>query len=194
MTQALHGARAGLAQALLNGSCLGSAHQTRPIWPSIPPHDNDVLASVATTSFGILLLFSLPSCLHLHATPFSTEGVRAGASSYSSDTRPHTDSRSGYCTSTGTFHIMRTPLFLSSSDVPFVFLAFALLFLPSLLPPPTAIVASRPTLIDEGTGRVGDAPDLSLCVTSRRTWWRLPRLGYLGDEEYSYDILDNQGS
>jgi hypothetical protein len=33
--------RAGLAQTLLNGSCLGPARQTRPIWPSIPPHDND---------------------------------------------------------------------------------------------------------------------------------------------------------
>jgi hypothetical protein len=40
-----------------------------------------VLASVATTSFDILLLFSLPSCLHLRATPFSVEGIRAGASS-----------------------------------------------------------------------------------------------------------------
>jgi hypothetical protein len=30
-----------LAQTLLNGSCLGPARQTRPIWPSIPPHDND---------------------------------------------------------------------------------------------------------------------------------------------------------
>jgi hypothetical protein len=191
MTQALHGARAGLAQALLNGSCLGPARQTRPIWPYIPPHDNDVLASVATTSFGILLLFSLPSCLHLHATPFTAEGIGAGASSYSSDTRPDIDSRSGYCTSTGTFHIMRAPLFSSSLNVPFVFLAFALLFLPSLLPPPTVIVASRPTLVDAGTERVDDAPDLSLCVTSRRTWWRLPRLGYLGDEEYNYEILDN---
>jgi hypothetical protein len=36
-----------------------------------------VLASVATTSFDILLLFSLPSCLHLRATPFSAEGVGA---------------------------------------------------------------------------------------------------------------------
>jgi hypothetical protein len=36
-----HDARAGLAQALLNGSCLGPARQTWHIWPSIPPHDND---------------------------------------------------------------------------------------------------------------------------------------------------------
>jgi hypothetical protein len=41
MAQAPHGARAGLARALLNGSCLGPARQTRPVWPSIPPHDND---------------------------------------------------------------------------------------------------------------------------------------------------------
>jgi hypothetical protein len=39
--QAPHDARAGLAQALLNGSCLGPARQTQPIWPSIPPHDNN---------------------------------------------------------------------------------------------------------------------------------------------------------
>ena len=26
---------------LLNGSCLGPTRQTRSIWPSIPPHDND---------------------------------------------------------------------------------------------------------------------------------------------------------
>jgi hypothetical protein len=39
--QVPHGAPAGLAQALLNGSCLGPARQTRPIWPSIPPHNNN---------------------------------------------------------------------------------------------------------------------------------------------------------
>jgi hypothetical protein len=32
-----------------------------------------VLASVAITSFAVLLLFSLPSCLHLRAIPFSVE-------------------------------------------------------------------------------------------------------------------------
>jgi hypothetical protein len=41
--QARHDARTGLAQTLLNGSCLGSARQTRFIWSSIPPHDNDGL-------------------------------------------------------------------------------------------------------------------------------------------------------
>jgi hypothetical protein len=153
-----------------------------------------VLASVATTSFVILDLFSLPSCLHLRATPFSAEGVGAYASSpYLSDTSPDTDSRSGYCTSTRTFHIMRAPSFSSSSDVPFVLLTFALFFLPNPLPPPTVAATSRPTLVDAGTGRVGHAPVLTSCVPSRSTWWRLPHLGYLGDEESMSEILDNQG-
>ncbi|ONM33882.1 hypothetical protein ZEAMMB73_Zm00001d041872 [Zea mays] len=149
-----------------------------------------VLALVATTSFAILLLFSLPSCLHL--TPFSIEGVGASASSpYSSDTSPDTDSRSGYCTSTWSFHIMHTPSFSPSSDVPFVFQAFAMFFLPNLLPPSTIAAASRPMLVDAGTRRVGHAPGLSPCVPSRMTWWRLPRLGYLSDEESRSKILDN---
>jgi hypothetical protein len=152
-----------------------------------------VLASVATTSFAILLLFSLPSSLHLCSTPFSVEGVGACTSSlYSSDTSPDTDSRSGYCTSTRTFYIMRAPSF-SSSDVPFVFPAFALFFLPNLLPPPTVVATSRPTLVDTGTTRVGHAPGLSSCMSSRRTWWRLPHLGYLGDEDPRSEILDNKG-
>jgi hypothetical protein len=95
-----------------------------------------VLTSVATTSFDILLLFSLHSCLRLRATPFSAKGVGAGASSpYSSDTSPDTDSRSGYCTSMRMFHSMRTPSFSPSSDVTFVFPAFALFF-PTCCPRP----------------------------------------------------------
>jgi hypothetical protein len=42
--------------------------------------------------------------------------------------------------------------------------------------------ASRPTLVNARTGRVGHAPGLSPCVPSRRIWWRLPRLGYLSVE------------
>jgi hypothetical protein len=114
-----------------------------------------VLALVATTTFAILLLFSFPSRLHLRTTPFSTKGVGACVfSPYSSDTSPNTDSRSGYCTSTRTFHIMHAPSFSSSSDISFVFPTFALFFLPNLLPPPTVATASRPTLVDAGTGRV----------------------------------------
>jgi hypothetical protein len=143
-----------------------------------------VLASVVATLSAILLLFSLPSCLRLRATPFSAEGVEAGTSSpYSSYTSSDTDPRSGYCTSTRKFHNMRAPSFLSSSDIPFLFLTFVLFFLPNLLPPPTVTVASRPTLVDAGMGRVGLDPGLSLCMPPRRTRWHLPRLGYLGDED-----------
>jgi hypothetical protein len=96
-----------------------------------------VLASVTSTSFAILLLFSLPSCLRLRATPFLAEGVGACTfSPYSSDTSTDTDPRSGYYTSTSTFHSMRAPSSSPSSDVPFVFQAFAMFFLPILPPRP----------------------------------------------------------
>jgi hypothetical protein len=143
-----------------------------------------VLALIAATSFAILLLFSLPSGLRLRVTPFSIEGMGVDVSSpYSSNTSPDTDPCSGYYTSMRTFYSMRAPSFLPSSDVPFVFPAFAMFFLPNLLPPPTVTAASQPMLFDAGTGRVGLAPGLSSCVPPRRTWWHLPRLGYLGDEE-----------
>jgi hypothetical protein len=111
-----------------------------------------VLASVTATSFAFLHLFSLPSCLRLCATPFSPDGMGAGASSpYLSDTSPDIDLRSGYCMSTRTFHSMCAPSFSPSPDVPFVFPAFALFFIPNLLPPPTVAAVSRPTLVDKGT-------------------------------------------
>ena len=95
-----------------------------------------VLASVVVTSFAILL-FSLPSCIRLRATPFSVEAVGASASSpYSSDTSSDTHPRSGYYTSTRTFHSMRALSFSLSSDVPFVFPAFTLFFLPTCYPHP----------------------------------------------------------
>ncbi|PWZ57048.1 hypothetical protein Zm00014a_017165 [Zea mays] len=152
-----------------------------------------VLASVAATLFAILLLFSLPSCLCLRATSFSAEGVGACASSpYSSDTTPTPHPHNGYCTSTMTFHSMRAPSFSSSLNVAFVFPAFSLFFAPNLLPQLMVVTVSRSTLIDAGTGQVGLAPGLSTCVSPRRTRWRLPRLGYLGDEESRSEILDNQ--
>jgi hypothetical protein len=166
-----------LAQTLLNGSCLGPTRQTRPIWPSIPPHDNDGPRLSCHHLVRHYTSFLSPLMPPPPRHPFSAEGVGAGASSYLYDTSPDIDSRSGYCTSTRTFHIMRAPSFSSLSDIPFVFPAFALFFLPNLLP--TVAAASRPTLVDAGTGRVGHAPGLSPCVSSRRTWWRLPRLGYL---------------
>jgi hypothetical protein len=44
--------------------------------------------------------------------------------------------------------------------------------------------------LDAGTGRVSLAPSLSPCMPPRRTQWRLPHLGYLGDEESRFEILD----
>jgi hypothetical protein len=147
-----------------------------------------------TIMMVILVLFSLSSCLHLRSTTFSAESVGACASSpYLSDISPDIDSCSGYCTPTITFHIMRAPSFSPSSDVPFLFPAFAMFFIPILLPPPMVAAASRPTLVDAGTRRVSHAPGLSPCVPSRRTWWCLPRLGYLSDEQSRSKILDNQG-
>jgi hypothetical protein len=64
---------------------------------------------------------------------------------------------------------------------------------PTCCPPPTVAAASRSTLVDAGMGRIGQVPGLSPCGPSRRAWWRLPRLGYLGDEQSRCEILDNQG-
>jgi hypothetical protein len=89
-----------------------------------------VITPVVTTLFFVLLLFSLPSCLHLRTTLFSAECVGACASS------PYSNSCSGYGTSTRTFHIMRTPSFSSSSDVSFVFPAFACSSSPTCCPRP----------------------------------------------------------
>jgi hypothetical protein len=193
MIQATHDARVGLAQTLLNRSCLGPAIQTWLIWPSIPQRDNDSprlnchhLVRHSTSFLSPRASTSVP--------PHSRQGVGACASSpYSSDTSPDTDSSSDYCTSTRTFHIMRAPSFSPSTNIPFIFMAFALFFFPNLLPLPTVAAASRPTLIDAGTARVSRAPGLSPCMPSRRTWWRLPHLCYLGDEESRSKILDNQG-
>ena len=125
-----------------------------------------ILASVVTTSFVILLLFSLSLMPPPPRHPILGRGHKSRRFlPYSSDTSPDTDSRSGYCTSTRTFHIMRAPSFSPSSDVPFVFPAFALFFLPNMLPPPTGAATSRPTLVD-----VDQAPGLSPFVPSRRTW------------------------
>jgi hypothetical protein len=153
-----------------------------------------VLTSVAATSFVILLLFSLPSCLCPRATTSLQRAWEQAPSLRIRPTPAWTPTRAcGYCTSTRTFHSMHAPSFLLSSDISFVFPSFALFFLPNQLPSPMVATASQPTLFDEGTGRVGFAPGLSPCVPPRRTRWRLPRLGYLGNEEFRSEILDNQG-
>jgi hypothetical protein len=74
--QAPHDARAGLAQTLLNGSCLGPVCQTRPIWPSIPPHDNDGPRLSCYHLICYSTSFLSPSCLHLRA-PILDRGRRS---------------------------------------------------------------------------------------------------------------------
>jgi hypothetical protein len=138
-----------------------------------------------------MIMMVLASCLHLCATPFSIESVGAGASSpYSFDTSPDTDSRSGYCTSMRTFHIMRTIVFTVVRR-PVRLPGLRPVLPPQPAAPPTVAATSRPTLVDAGTGRVGHAPVISVCVLSKRTWWRLSRLGYPSDKESRFEILDN---
>jgi hypothetical protein len=169
--QAPHDARVGLAQTLLNGSCLGPARQTRPIWPSIPPHDNDGPRLSCHHLVRHSTLFLSPLMPPPPRHPILGRGRRSiRLLPVFANTSPDTDSRSGYCTSTRTFHIMCAPSFSPSSDVSFVFPTFTLFFLPNLLPPPRVAAASQPTLIDTGTGRVGHASGFSPCVPSRRTW------------------------
>jgi hypothetical protein len=126
---------------------------TIPIWPYIPPKDNDcprLRCRHLVRQIAILLLFSLPLMPPPPCHPFSRgRGSRRLLPVFVRH-HPDTDPRSGYCTSTRMFHSMHTPSFLPSSDVSFVFSAFALFFLPNLLPMVAA--ASRPTLVDTGTG------------------------------------------
>jgi hypothetical protein len=126
------------------GHALGRSARHDPVGHLYLSTIRMVLGSIAATSFAILLLFSLPSCLQLCTTPFSKEGVEAGTSSlYSSNISHDTDPCCGYCTSTRTFHSIHASSFSLSSDVPFVFLVFSLFFLPNLLPPPTVAATSR---------------------------------------------------
>jgi hypothetical protein len=110
-----------------------------------------VLASVGTTLFAIMLLFSLSFHASASAPPHSWQRAweQAPPPRIRTTTAP-TPTCDGYCTSTRTFHSMRAPSFSPSSDVPFVFPAFALFFFPNLLP--TVAVVSRPTLVDAGMG------------------------------------------
>jgi hypothetical protein len=130
-----------------------------------------ILASVAATLFAILLLFSFPSCLRIYATPFSAEGVGAGASSpYSFDTSPDTDLGQWllhvhedilHHARTIVFAVIGRPVRLPGLH-------------PVLHPQPTAPAHGRSRELTDtrrrGAGRVGLAPGLSPCVSPRRTW------------------------
>jgi hypothetical protein len=151
-----------------------------------------VLVSVTATSFVILLIFSLPSCLRLRATHSRQRAweqmpsLRIRPTSAPIPTRVVAIARPQGC-------------FTACTTIVFVVVG-RLVRLPSLhpvLPPqpaaPTHSRSREPTdARRHGYGRVGLAPGFSLCVSPRRTRWCLPRLGYLGDDESRFEILDNQ--
>jgi hypothetical protein len=153
-----------------------------------------VLASVVATSFAILLLFSLPSCLRLRTTPFLVDGVRAGVSPIFVRHQPR------HWPTQWLLHVHEN---VSQHVCTIIFAVVGcLIHLPSLRPvlplqpaTPAHGRSREPTDARRcGTGRVSLAPGLSPCVPPRRTRWCLPRLGYIGDEESRSEILDNQGT
>jgi hypothetical protein len=111
-----------------------------------------VLVSIVANSFVILLLFSLLSCLHLHTTHSRQRAweqappPRIRPTPAPTPTRAVAIARPQGCFTACTHH--RSP----SSNVTFVFPAFTLFFLSNLLSLPTVTTASRPTLVDAGTG------------------------------------------
>jgi hypothetical protein len=143
-----------------------------------------VLASVAATSFVILLLFSLP---HASASAPPHSRQRAWEQEPPPNIRP-----TPVPISTGAVANARPRgRFTTCAHHRFIVVGgpvrlpdLRLVLPPNLLSPPTVAVASR---------RVGLAPGLSPCVPPGRIRWRLPRLGYLSDEKSRSEILDNQG-
>jgi hypothetical protein len=147
-----------------------------------------ILASVATTLSVILLLFSLPSCLHpilgrgrrsRHLLPlFVRQQPRHRLAQWLLHVNEYVSHHARTIVFTVVGRLIRIPCIRPVLP-------------PQPATPLTVAAASRPTLVDASTGRVGHAPGLSPCVPSRRTWWRLSRLGYLSDEESRSKILDN---
>jgi hypothetical protein len=192
--QARHDARAGLAQAILNGSCPGPSHQTRPIWPSIPPHGNDGLRlscrDLVRHPTSFLSPLMPPSLCH----PILGRGRESSRLlpvfvRHQPRHRPahwilHVHKDVSQHVRTIVFTVLGRPVHLPDLH-------------PVLPPQPVAPAHGRnhePTDARRHEyGRVGLAPSLSSCVPPRRTRWRLPRLGYLGYEESRSEILDNQG-
>jgi hypothetical protein len=127
--------------------------------------------------------------------PFSVEGVGAGASSpYSSNTSPTSTRAVAIARLWGRFtacthHRFRHRRKSRSSFRPSPYSSS-----PTYCPRPR----SQPRADQCSSTRVRDESVLLLtflrCVPPRRTRWRLPHLGYLGDEESRSKILDNQGT
>jgi hypothetical protein len=118
-----------------------------------------VLASVATILFVILLFLSLLMPLPLHH-PILSRGHRSiRLLSVFVRHQPDTDSRSGYCTSTRTFHIMRAPSFSPIVGCP--------VRLSSLRP----VLPSQPVALGHGRNREPtDARRRGYDVSWSRSW------------------------
>jgi hypothetical protein len=147
-----------------------------------------VLVSVDATSFVILLLFSLPSCLHLgathsrqraceHAPPPRIRPTPAPTPNRTAQWLLHVHGDVSQHTRTIVFVVIERPVRLPS-------LRPVLPLQPAA--PPTVVAVSRPTLVDAGTGKSVLLLDF-LCA------WCLPCLGYLCDVVSRSEILDNQG-
>jgi hypothetical protein len=153
MAQARHDARVRLSQALLNVSCLGPARQTRLIWSSIPPHGNDdhhlnCRHLVRHPSSFLSPLMS--SHLHHPILDRGRESKRLLPVFIRHQPR-HRPTQWLLHVHKDVSHHARA-IVSPSSDIPFVFSVFALFFLTNLLPPSMVAVASRPMLVDAGTG------------------------------------------
>jgi hypothetical protein len=152
-----------------------------------------VIASVVTTSFAILLLFSL-----LVPPPPRHPILDKGSGSrrllpvfvrYQPRQRP----------AQWLFHVHEDVSHHGGTMV------FAVVGLPIQLPGLRPVLPLQPAAPAHGRnreptdarrcgyGQVGFAAGLSPCVSTGRTRWLLPRLGYLSDEESKFKILDNQG-
>jgi hypothetical protein len=141
----------GYGPSTARRSCRTSLGAIKWVVSRVGPPNTTHLAILSPPRSPSCLLSSLPLCLCLRATPFSTEGVREGASSpYSSYTNP-TPTRAAIARPRGRFTACAHHLFA---------VVGRLVHLPDLhpvLPPqPTAPVhdhSREPTrLVDEGTG------------------------------------------
>jgi hypothetical protein len=152
MAQARHDEHVGLAHALLNGPCPGPARQTRHIWPSIPPHDNDGPRLSSRHLVRHSAFFSLSPHVSASTPPILGRG-RGSKRPLPIFVRHQPRHQPAQCllhVHEGVSQHARLS-FSSSSDVPFVFPPFIQFFLPNLLPLPTARAASRPNVVDAGT-------------------------------------------
>jgi hypothetical protein len=151
-----------------------------------------VLVSVVVTLFVILFLFSLLSCLRLHATHSRQRAWEQAPHPHirptpaSTPTRAVAIARPRGCFTACTHHHFRRHRTSRSSSRPS----------PCFSSPTCCPCHGRSREPTDARrceyGRVDLAPGFSSCVLPRRTRWCLPRLGYLGDDESRSKILDNQ--